>query len=72
MLSMSATLEVSKRSGWLNLDVYCRVERRVYDAERGVGRKAGERGPAAVHTRHARREGLAVKAGGLLACDERT
>ena len=30
--------DVSKLSGWLNAAADCRVERRVYDAERGVGR----------------------------------
>ena len=35
---MSVTLDVSKLSGWLNADAPCRVERRAYDAERGVGR----------------------------------
>ena len=35
---MVVTLDVSKLSGWLNADAYCRVERRAYDAERGVGR----------------------------------
>ena len=35
---MSVTLDVSKLSGWLNADARCRVERRAYDAERGVGR----------------------------------
>ena len=35
---MVVTLDVSKLSGWLNADAYCRVESRVYDAERGVGR----------------------------------
>ena len=38
MLVMSVTLDVSKLSGWLNADADCRVERRAYDAERGVGR----------------------------------
>eukprot|EP00964_Phaeocystis_antarctica_P038032 scaffold21758_cov46-Phaeocystis_antarctica.AAC.4 len=60
-------------SGWLNADARCRVERRVCDAERGVGRETGERGPAAAHERHARREGPALKAGrGYRACAERT
>ena len=36
------------------------------------GPGAGERGPAAAHKRHARREGPAVKAGGDRACAERT
>ena len=34
---MVVTLDVSKLSGWLNALAYCRVERRAYDAERGVG-----------------------------------
>ena len=62
---MVVTLDVSKLSGWLNADAACRVERRAYDAERGVGRGRGGRGLAAAHERHARREGPAVKAGGL-------
>ena len=49
---MVVTLDVSKLSGWLNADAYCRVEKRAYDAERGVGREAGGRGPAAAHKRH--------------------
>ena len=69
---MSVTLDVSKLSGWLNADAYCRVERRAYDADRGVGREAGGCGPAAAHERHAQREGPAVKAGGARACAERT
>eukprot|EP00964_Phaeocystis_antarctica_P127398 scaffold91077_cov47-Phaeocystis_antarctica.AAC.3 len=32
---MSVTLDVSRLSGWLNFDAYCRVERRACDAERG-------------------------------------
>ena len=36
------------------------------------GPGAGGRGPAAAHTRHARKEGPAVKAGGAGACAERT
>ena len=38
MAYMVVTLDVSKLSGWLNADAPCRVERRAYDAERGVGR----------------------------------
>ena len=38
MERMSVTLDVSKLSGWLNANAFCRVERRAYDAERGVGR----------------------------------
>ena len=40
---MSVTLDVSKLSGWLNADAVCRVERRAYDAGRGVwaGRREG-------------------------------
>ena len=33
MLSMSATLDVSKLSGWLKVPAYCRVETRAYGAE---------------------------------------
>ena len=69
---MAVTLDVSKLSGWLNAAALCRVERRVYDAVRGVGPGAGGRGPAAAHERHARREGPAVKAGRARACTERT
>ena len=36
------------------------------------GPGAGQRGPAAAHKRHARREGPAVKAGRARACAERT
>eukprot|EP00964_Phaeocystis_antarctica_P127397 scaffold91077_cov47-Phaeocystis_antarctica.AAC.2 len=63
---MSVTLDVSKLSGWLNFDALCRVERRACDAERGVDREAGKRGPVAAHEWHARREGPAVMAGGGL------
>eukprot|EP00964_Phaeocystis_antarctica_P033680 scaffold19097_cov44-Phaeocystis_antarctica.AAC.2 len=66
MLTMVVTLDVSKLSGWLNADATCRVEKRAYDAERGVGREAGGRGPAAAHERYARGEGPAVKAGGAI------
>ena len=38
MAPMPLTLDVSKVSGWLNAAADCRVERRVYDAERGAGR----------------------------------
>jgi len=64
MLYMFVTLDVSKLSGWLNAYANCRVEKRAYEAERGVGREMGGRGPAAAHERHARREGPAVEAGG--------
>ena len=63
---MVVTLDVSKLSVWSNADASCRVERRAYDAERGVGREAERRGSAAAHERHARREGPAVKAGGAI------
>ena len=61
MAYMLVALDVSRLSGWLNADAPCQVERRAYDAERGVGREAGRRGSAAAHERHARREGPAVK-----------
>ena len=38
MLPMFVTLDVSKLSGWLNAAAFYRVEKRAYDAERGVGR----------------------------------
>eukprot|EP00964_Phaeocystis_antarctica_P062440 scaffold37413_cov54-Phaeocystis_antarctica.AAC.3 len=41
MRPMSVTLDVSKLSGWLNAVAPCRVERRAYDAGRGMGREAG-------------------------------
>eukprot|EP00964_Phaeocystis_antarctica_P024098 scaffold13486_cov55-Phaeocystis_antarctica.AAC.2 len=66
MAYMVVTLDVSKLSGWLNAVADCRVKRRAYDAERGVGWEAGGRGPSAAHERHARREGPAVKAGGAI------
>ena len=37
---MSVTLDVSKLSGWLNADAYCRVQRRACDAGRGAAREA--------------------------------
>ena len=37
---MSVTLDVSKLSGWLNADAYCRVERRACDARGGAAREA--------------------------------
>ena len=41
MAYMSVTLDVSKLSGWLNTDAPCRVERRAYDAGRGVRAGSG-------------------------------
>jgi len=44
MKPMSVTLDVSKLSGWLNADAFCRVERRACDAGRGTlrpGRREG-------------------------------
>ena len=38
MPPISVTLDVSKLRGWLNAAAFCRVGRRAYDAERGVGR----------------------------------
>ena len=32
MRYMVVTLDVSKLSGWLKADAYCRVEKRAYDA----------------------------------------
>ena len=44
MWLMVVTLDVSKLSGWLNTDAYCRVERRACDARREAvrpGRREG-------------------------------
>ena len=43
MYSMDVTLDVSRLSGWLNADAFCRVERRTYHAGRGARREAGGR-----------------------------
>ena len=40
MRFMSVTLEVSKLSGWLNTDAYCRVEGRACDVGRAAAREA--------------------------------
>ena len=40
MMAMFVTLDVSKLSGWLNTDAYCRVERRACDVGRGAAREA--------------------------------
>ena len=40
MERMVVTLDVSKLSGWLNTDAYCRVERRACDAGSGTAREA--------------------------------
>ena len=40
MLLMSVTLDVSKLSGWLNTDAYCRFERRACKVGRGAAREA--------------------------------
>eukprot|EP00964_Phaeocystis_antarctica_P130686 scaffold94562_cov58-Phaeocystis_antarctica.AAC.3 len=68
---MSVTLDVSKLSNWLNTDAPCPVERRAYDAERGVGRGREDVG------RRQRTSGMhgvrvRLKAGGARACVERT
>ena len=40
---INVTRDVSRLSGWLNADAFCRVERRAYDAGQGAGRQAGGR-----------------------------
>ena len=63
--SMSVTLEVSKLSGWLKADAYCRVEGRACDAGgRGASREAG--GPVVWwrHTSGMHGEKARLKAGG--------
>ena len=47
MLLTRMTLDVSKLSGWLNANAFCRVERRAYGAERDAGRQAEGRGAGA-------------------------
>eukprot|EP00964_Phaeocystis_antarctica_P005232 scaffold2864_cov52-Phaeocystis_antarctica.AAC.3 len=64
MANMVVTLDISKLSGWLNIDACCRVERRGVRCGARCGPRAGGREPAVAHERHARREGPAVKAGG--------
>ena len=54
MYCMLVTLDVSKLSGWLNAYACCRVERRAYDAGRGVGQEAGGRVGRRRRKRHAR------------------
>ena len=50
MLLMSVTLDVSKLSGWLNADAYCRVTpRRTWRATQGKERREGVEGAVAVH-----------------------
>ena len=47
MRPMSVALDVSKLSGWLNADAFCRVERRIemwMGYERGVQRGKGQPG----------------------------
>ena len=44
MAFMSVTLDVSKLSGWLNADAYCRVKRRACDAGKWYG-PGGVRAP---------------------------
>jgi len=54
MRLMSVTLEVSKLSGWLNADAYCRVEgrgRAMRGGERGASREAGGPGVWWRHTK---------------------
>ena len=41
MLYMIVTLDVSKLSGWLKADAYCRVERRACGSGGGARREAG-------------------------------
>ena len=56
---MVVTLEVSKLSGWLKADAYCRVEGRACGAERERWEPQGGRagGVVAAHKRHARGKG---------------
>ena len=65
---MSVTLEVSKLSGWLNADAYCREWNGGYTV-RGEVRAwrrevAGDRGAGSVHGRAANKEGVPCKSKG--------
>ena len=73
MPRMVVTLDVSKLSGWLNADADCRVERRAYDAERGVGRvrEGMGRRQRTSGTQAGRGPGC-EGCGGYTACAERT
>ena len=51
MFAMSVTLYVSKFSGWLNADAYCRVEGRACGAERAIGGRVWGGGGASGHAR---------------------
>jgi len=60
MATMVVTLEVSKLSGWLKADAYCRVEGRACDAGGevlGAGRRERACGVVAAHKTHARGKG---------------
>ena len=50
MYCMSVTLEVSKVSGWLNADAYCRVQRGAWEA--GDMQSAGGRRPVGGSGKH--------------------
>ena len=62
MLTMFVTLEVSKLSGWLNDDAFCRVEKRAYDAGRDAEREA--EGVGAVAAQAVPMGRVRLKAGG--------
>eukprot|EP00964_Phaeocystis_antarctica_P153608 scaffold121952_cov65-Phaeocystis_antarctica.AAC.1 len=67
MPSMSVTLEVSKLSGWLNVDAYCRMpkEGRAMRGEVQTGRPevAGDRGARSVQERARLQIGSRVRGG---------
>ena len=71
ILRMSATLDVSKLSGWLNAYASCRVDRRAFDARRGGGPGGGRawgRGSAS----SAQRDGLTKAWGGRVGAERTT
>ena len=66
------TLDVSKLSGWLNAVAACRVERRVCDAGRVLGRGRREGVGRRQRTSGMHDERVRLKAEGARACAERT
>ena len=71
MAYMVVTLDVSKLSGWLKADAFCRVERRANDVERGVDRGREGMGRRQ-HTSGMHGERARLWRLGARACAERT
>ena len=71
MRSMFVTLDVSKLSGWLNADAYCRVERWACNVGRGAAQEREGVGWRR-RSRHVHGEGLTQGCTGARARAERT